>query len=213
MLLLISGGDPTQSRVRRFISRQIHPHLEVLNDQARRAEAASQKLLEFFQGTDPSFSGLAELEAEAHAVNNALTERLRASFLSPLDPEDVQAVSTALTHVIQSLRRAADAAGELPSCRRPAPVLLQLTVMVADIGAVVRGLKAGQSGFERAADVMRGQRAVRASMRDAVAALVREEGDLHHLLAEYRLHAALGEVLQRLRKTAACLQGLILKNG
>ncbi len=213
MFMLISGGESTQSRVRRLISRQVHPHLEVLNDQARRAETASQVLLEFFQGAEPSFSGLAKLEAEAHTVNNALAERLRSSFLSPLDPEDVQSVSTALTHVIQSLRRAADAACELPSCRRHAPVLLQLTAMGAEIGAVVRGLNAGQAGFERAAGVMRCQRAVRASLRDSVAALVREDGDVHHILAEYRVQAALGEVFQRLRKTAACLQGLILKNG
>src|SRR5690348_14771937 len=118
MLLLISGGEPTQSRVRRFISRQIHPHLEVLNDQAGRAENASRMLRE------GAFAGIAELEAEAHTINSALTESLRTTLLSPLDPEDMQSVSTALTHVIQSLRRVADVASGVPS-KRLAPVLAQ----------------------------------------------------------------------------------------
>ena len=207
--------DRPFARARRLISGAPHPHLEMLGGQARRAEAASALLVEFFEADWPEASSqrMVELEAEARTVNNMLSARLSADFLTPLDAEDVQAVSTSLTRVVQSARRAADAGRELPSRRRLAPVQRELTVMVGKLCDAVDKVAKGQPAFEQAGDALRHQRHVRISLRAATAALVHREGDIFHMVASRQLHAALEEMLHRLRKSVTCLQWLILKNG
>jgi uncharacterized protein Yka (UPF0111/DUF47 family) len=156
--------------------------------------------------------GIVRLDAEAHDFNMELTTRLSASFITPLDPEDVQAVSTGLTRVVQAMRRAADVAREVPSRKRWAPAQQQLSVMVSLLGEALRTLAEGQPAFEQAAAVLKSHREVRNVMRGVAAALVRDQGDVLHLLAEQRLCSSLDDVLYRVRKTTTCLQGLILKN-
>ena len=204
------------SFARRLISGAPHPHLESLHTQARRAESACAALAEFMEARadEPALlRQIGELEWEALEANLALSDRLRSSFITPLDPEDVLAVSTGLLRVVQAMRRAADAGRELPSRRDLAPVQRQLAATVSSLGNVVRRLERGGQSFEEAAGVLRQHREVKASLRIFAGEAVRRERDVRLLIAKQRMHGSLEEVLLRVRKTAKAVQWLILKNG
>ncbi len=204
------------SFARRLISGAPHPHLESLHTQARRADSACQVLAEFMdmEGDEAALlRRISELEEEALAANLALSDRLRSSFITPLDPEDVLTVSTGLLRVVQAMRRASDAGRELPSRRDLAPIQRQLTATVRSLGDVVRRLERGGQSFEGAAGVLRLHREVKASLRIFAGEAVRGESDVRVLIAKQRMHGSIEEVLLRVRKTAKAVQWLILKNG
>lgn len=204
------------SFARRLISGAPHPHLESLHTQARRAESACAALAEFMEARadEPALlRQIGELEVEALAANLALSDRLRSSFITPLDPEDVLSVSTGLWRVVQAMRRASDAVRELPSRRDLAPVQRQLTATMRSLGDVVRRLERGGQSFEGAASVLRQHREVKASLRFFAGEALRGESDVRLLIAKRRMYGSLEEVLLRVRKTAKAVQWLILKNG
>lgn len=215
MLTPISGGEAPQTRGRRFAARAIHPHLEALVDQVRRAETAGEILLQILEveRTGEQVERIMRLDSESHGFNQQLTGRLSASFITPLDPEDVQSVSTALTRVVQAMRRAAEVARDLPARRRLASAQRQINTLLIELGDAVRTLAEGEPAVTQAAGVLRSQREARAALRSAGAVLVRTDSDVLQLLAEQQLYASLDDVLYRVRKTATSLQSLILKNG
>jgi hypothetical protein len=191
-------------------------HLDDLSGQAWRAEEAARRLQKLFDegsgGPPQALGGVEGIAGEASAVNAEMTGRLSASFITPLDAEDVQAMSTALTKIAQSMRRAAEASRDARSHRRMSEVTRYLTEMVTALGEGVRSVENGPAAFSRTVEVLKLQREARAAIRAAADGIVREE-DVLEVLAVQRLRACLDEALQRVRRAAICLQELLLKNG
>jgi uncharacterized protein Yka (UPF0111/DUF47 family) len=150
-------------------------------------------------GEDRAGATVLECEHRADEAKRELYRALREAFVTPLDPEDLFALSRGLDHVLDQAKDAVREA-EVMACEPDAA----LAAMAAQVAAAVRELDGAVAALEpRAGATAHAEAAIRAARRiehvyrAAMGELLRVE-DLREVMARrelYRRAARIGETV------------------
>lgn len=180
---------------------------------------ASHLLLSGLQGGYDGISQVAKrieaLERSGDEVTHKIFDRLRATFITPFDPEDIQALATALDNVLDTME---DAAFRIVAYRiNPIPnPALELGEMIAgSCGAIERALHAlhkKESVVEPCIEVNRLEDQADAIERTMLTALFNSSMDAVTLIKLKDLYEVLESTTDRCEDVADVIQGIALKN-
>jgi uncharacterized protein Yka (UPF0111/DUF47 family) len=151
-------------------------------------------------GDAPAEAAVRDCEHRADAVKRELSSALRAAFVTPLEPEDLFALSRGIDHLVNQAKDTVREA-ELMACAPDAPLAAmaaQLATAVRELDAAVAGLAPGVSGTTAHADAaIKTARRIERVYRAAMAELLLVE-DLREVMARrelYRRGSRIGEAV------------------
>ncbi len=180
---------------------------------------ASQLLLSGLQG---GYQGIYQvvkrmeaLERSGDEVTHKIFQRLSSTFITPFDPEDIQALATALDNVLDAME---DAAFRIVAYRVdpiPAPALA-LAEMIASscdaIGRALRALHDKKSVMEPCIEVNSLEDQADAIERTMLTALFSSDIDAITLIKLKDLYEALESTTDRCEDVADVIQSVAVKN-
>ncbi|HEX6026428.1 MAG TPA: DUF47 family protein [Solirubrobacter sp.] len=146
---------------------------------------------ETWAGGDPSAElDVREYEHQADAVKRELYRALRAAFVTPLEPEDLFAISRGIDRIINQAKDAVRES-DVMACPPDAPIAdmaALLTTATRHLDAAVAGLAPGASGTTANADAaIKAARRVERVYRAAMAELLAVD-DLREVMARRELY-------------------------
>lgn len=200
---------------------------DLMVNQAHLAVDASAQLVVVFGGefidhalVHQTADKLGSLELEGAELMRTITFRLHRSFITPIDPEDIQSFATSIDELIDSLEAIAfrSASYELPKPpRRAAELTLLVDKSVKALSSAVEELE--RSGVKKPAELSGGCRAIRERTREAEALargamrdLFREERDPVPLMQQKEIYQFLDAASQACRRAANVLEIIAVKN-
>jgi uncharacterized protein Yka (UPF0111/DUF47 family) len=131
-----------------------------------------------------------EREHQADAVKRELHRALRTAFVTPMEPEDLFALSRGIDRIINQAKDAVRES-DVMACPPDAPMAAMATLLTAatrDLDAAVAGLAPGASGTTAGADAaIKGARRVERVYRAAMAQLLTVD-DLREVMARRELY-------------------------
>ena len=155
------------------------------------------------------------LERSGDEVAHKIFDRLSATFITPFDPEDIQALASALDDVLDAME---DAAFRIVAYRVdpiPSPAL-ELGEMIANscsaIERALRALHKKESVTEPCIEVNRLEDQADAIERTMLTALFSSQIDAITLIKLKDLYEALESTTDRCEDVADVVQGIALKN-
>src|SRR5437763_1781881 len=155
------------------------------------------------------------LERSADEVIHEIFRRLQSTFLTPFDPEDIQALATALDDVLDAIE---DAAFRIVAYRIdpiPSPAL-ELAEMIASccnaIGRALRALHDKKSVMEAAIEVNHLEDQADAIERTMLTTLFSSNIDAITLIKLKDLYEMLESTTDRCEDVADVIQGVAVKN-
>lgn len=192
---------------------------DYFHQQAQILCQASQLLYSGLQGGYESMKQVAKrveaLERSGDEVTHKLFDRLRATFITPFDPEDIQLLATRLDDVLDALE---DAAFRIVAYRiNPIPdAAVELGKMIANsCGALDRALhalEAKKSVMEDSIEVNRLEDEADAVERTMLANLFRSNTDPISLIKLKDLYELLEAATDRCEDVADVIQNIAVKN-
>lgn len=180
---------------------------------------ASQLLLSGLKGGYAGIHQVAKrmeaLERSGDDVTHQIFQRLNATFITPFDPEDIQALASALDDVLDTME---DAAFRIVAYRVdpiPAPAL-ELGEMIAGccvaIGKALRALHEKKSVTEPCIEINHLEDQADAVERTVLTALFNSDVDAITLIKLKDLYEVLESTTDRCEDVADVIQGVALKN-
>lgn len=192
---------------------------EFFHQQAEVLCHTSQLLL---SGLKEGYSGMCDvskrieaLERSADEITHQAFDRLRATFITPFDPEDIQALLSALDDVVDAIE---DAAFRIVAYRiDPIPAAaIDLGVMIANsckaIQRALRALKEKQSVIDACIEVNRLEDEADAVQRTVLRQLFSSNPDPMTVIKLKDLYEALETATDRCEDVADVLQSIAVKN-
>jgi len=156
-----------------------------------------------------------QLEREGDEIIHDIFTRLNQTFITPLDPEDIHALSTRLDDVLDDIE---DAAYRLTVYRLDAipATVIELCEIVSDSAkALVQAFEAlnrDESLLEHCIEVNRLEDHADQVLRQAVAALFERERDPIALIKLKEIYEFLEDTTDRCEDVADVLQNVVVKN-
>jgi predicted phosphate transport protein (TIGR00153 family) len=156
-----------------------------------------------------------EIEKRGDEIVHDIFRRLEATFLTPIDPEDIQALATALDNVLDHIE---DVTFRIVAYRlNPIP---EAAVRLAEIvkrsceavSAAVQALQKKQSLAEHSIEVNRLENEADTLERMLMADLFRTELDPITLIKQKEVYEILEQTTDRCEDVADVLQGVAVKN-
>jgi len=188
-------------------------------NQAGIIQQASQLLLEGVRGGNSHLARVAlrvkQLEREGDEIAHDIFTRLNQTFITPLDPEDIHALSSRLDDVLDDIE---DTAYRLSAYRLDPipPTVVELSEIVYDCTkSLVRAFEAlnrDQSPLEHCIEVNRLEDYADQVLRQAVAALFEHERDPIALIKLKEVYEFLEDTTDRCEDVADVLQNVVVKN-
>ncbi len=199
---------------------EVKVFLEGLQKQARILVESSELLLEGVRagadcyGVTPT--RIKQLEEEGDEVVRKLTIALKRTFVSPYDPEDIQALASGLDDIIDRLEEAAHRIGAYRVSPIP-PMLVQLAeILVESAHAIQRAVEA-LAGSDYTAvlggctEIERLESRGDDLMRKAVAGLFPATNDTIALIKVKEIYELMEEATDRCEDVADTLRTVVLK--
>lgn len=155
------------------------------------------------------------LERAGDQITHKLFDRLRATFITPFDPEDIQALASALDNVIDSME---DAAFRIVAYRvDPIPKpLIELAEMISKqchaLDRALRGLAKKEDVMQACIEVNRLEEEADAVERSMLTDLFSGNTDALTVIKLKDLYEALEETTDRCEDVADVIQNIAVKN-
>jgi uncharacterized protein len=209
-----------QDIVRWFLPREDHFY-RFLEKQASVAHRGASALGEFKPGKNIADvqSAVQQLEHEGDKVNHELEEALQKTFVTPIDREDLQRLSSELDDILDLTNSAARACA-LFGVRSPTPPMLQLIAILISATAELEAALPLLSKHDYAG-LMKTSRSIRqlekdadAVFRSALSRLFSDEAvNAKELLREKEVLENLEHAIDRCERVAHTLANLSVKHG
>ena len=191
----------------------------LFNNQATLIAEASRLLLE---GVTSGNSRLAEvskeirvLEHRGDEVIHEIFRRLNQTFITPLDPEDIHALSTKLDDVLDGIE---DAVYRLVAYRvEPIPeTIVRLSEIVVacskSVSLAVQALEKNEKLIDHCIDINRLENEADRLLRSTIADLFNKEKDCIVLIKLKEVYELLEATTDRCEDVADVLQNVVVKN-
>jgi predicted phosphate transport protein (TIGR00153 family) len=168
-----------------------------------------------YEGVCQVVKRMEALERSGDEVAHKIFQHLSSTFITPFDPEDIQALTTALDDVLDAME---DAAFRIAAYRiNPIPsAALELGEMIADscsaIGRALRALHEKKSVMEACIEVNRLEDQADAVERTMLTTLFSSDIDALTLIKLKDLYEALESTTDRCEDVADVIQGVAVKN-
>ncbi len=192
---------------------------DLLEEQVTRIVEASRLLNEGVGSDSNSLHRMAgeikRIEHEADRITHQLFTRLNQTFVTPLDPEDLHSLGSALDDVLDYIE---DAAFRLTAYRvDPVPHgVAELTAIIyaccQTLETAVGKLKTNQNMLQDCIEINRLENAADELVRRLVTKLFEEEKDAIVLLKHKEIYEVLESATDRCEDVADALQTVVLKN-
>ncbi|MCW5982857.1 MAG: DUF47 family protein [Bryobacteraceae bacterium] len=202
----------------RLIPRQ-EKFFRLFLDQASALVKCSQLLLEAARhGNSELPTRAAEikaLEEKADAIIHDIQDKLRQTFLTPLDPDDIHRLASRLDDVIDGIEDAAHRMASHGLDPVPPAVirLCELTEACArEVEKALAALEKEETVIKYCIEINRLENEADGVYRDAMAQLFRTEKDPIALLRQLEVLELLEETIDRTEDVADVLQNVVLKN-
>jgi uncharacterized protein len=168
-----------------------------------------------YQGLSQAAKRIEALERSGDNVTHQIFDRLRSTFITPFDPEDIQSLATALDDVLDALE---DAAFRIVAYRIdpiPKPVV-DLAEMVAKqcvaIDRALRALHDKRDVMEPCIEVNRLEDEADAVERGMLMELFRSDTDAVTIIKLKDIYESLEETTDRCEDVADVVQNIAVKN-
>jgi len=192
---------------------------EYFHQQSRYLCQASQLLLTGLRGGYEGMCHISRrmeaLERSGDDVTHVLFDRLRKTFITPFDPEDIQALASRLDDVLDTLEDATFRMVAYKVDPIPEPAI-ELAEMVAAschaIGSALRALEEKRSVVESCIEVNRLEDQADALERSLLTSLFSSETDAIKLIKLKDLYELLESATDRCEDVADTIQSIAVKN-
>jgi uncharacterized protein len=210
-----------QDAVRWLLPKEDH-FFELMEKQAATLSRAAAEMVRFKPGQTTAEQNAASIQAIEHegdALVHAVEEALAKTFVTPIDREDIQKLSSMLDDILDLLNETARSMS-LYGLDAPSPPMTQLSDLL--LGATTQLAdalpKLRQANYEAllaaSHEVKKLEKEGDKVFRDAVAALFRDESvSAKQLLRDKEILTDLEEALDSCEDTAEFLAHLAVKNG
>jgi predicted phosphate transport protein (TIGR00153 family) len=192
---------------------------DLLEEQVDRIVEASRVLNEGVrspaQGLGVMAGEIKRIEVEADRITHALFTRLNQTFVTPLDPEDLHSLGSALDDVLDYIE---DAAFRLTAYRvNPVPEgVAELTAIIYSccqtLQKAVGKLKTSQNNLDDCIEINRLENQADELVRKLVTRLFEEETDAIVLIKHKEIYEVLEATTDRCEDVADVLQTVVVKN-
>ncbi len=175
-----------------------------------------QGLRDGYDGICAASPEIKALEKRGDEIVHDIFRRLENTFLTPIDPEDIQALATALDDVLDYMEDATFriVAYRLNPIPEPAVRLAEIVKSSCDsVSHALNALKNKQSIVEDTIEVNRLENEADALERTLVADLFRNGLDPISLIKHKEVYEVLEQVTDSCEDVADVLQGVAVKNG
>jgi predicted phosphate transport protein (TIGR00153 family) len=200
-----------------FFPRESH-FFELFRDQGRIISRAAKLLVEEVRSSNPNSSAMAweikELEREGDAIVHELLVKLNQTFLTPIDPEDIHALSSSLDDVLDGIEDAAYRFDAYHIGVAPCSIVGLCDIIEACSGRIEHALEAlekKQSLLEDCVEINRLENEADQLVRDALARLMSEEKDAIELMKTKEVYEFLENTVDRCEDVADVLQNVTVK--
>jgi predicted phosphate transport protein (TIGR00153 family) len=192
---------------------------DLLEEQVTRIVEASRLLDEGARSDPQTLARIAgeikRIEHEADQITHQLFTRLNQTFVTPLDPEDLHSLGSALDDVLDYIE---DAAFRLNAYRLdPVPAgVSKLTAIIHSccqtLATAVRKLKTNQNTLEDCIEINRLENSADELVRKLVTDLFNEEKDAILLIKHKEIYEVLESATDRCEDVADVLQTVVVKS-
>jgi predicted phosphate transport protein (TIGR00153 family) len=155
------------------------------------------------------------LERSGDDVTHVLFDRLRKTFITPFDPEDIQTLASRLDDVLDTLEDATFrmVAYKVDPIPEPAVELAEMVAASCDaIGSALRALEEKRSVVESCIEVNRLEEQADALERSLLTSLFSSETDAIKLIKLKDLYELLESATDRCEDVADTIQSIAVKN-
>jgi hypothetical protein len=176
----------------------------------------------FVSGIEDGFDGvqriqadIGEIEAEGDKVVHSIFARLRSTFITPFDPEDIQSLATAMDNVLDHID---DVAFRIVAYRlKPLPSAVKvLAVMVSKCCSLLTdalgALSAGKPVLNYCIEINRLENEADKVERNLIAELFLSEKDAIELIRKKEIYELLEATTDRCEDVADVIQNVAVKN-
>ncbi len=189
-------------------------------DQVRYIRESAQALLDGVRAGGPALAEAARkieiLENEADQVIHETLTKLNATFITPLDPEDIHTLASHLDDVIDGIEETIHRIVAYRVTPIPPPVIEVCEVLVRAGGAMQRAFEAlaeGKPLLDACIEINHLEGKVDHIVRDAVAGLFQHEKDPIQLIKLKEVYEILEKTTDYCEDVADVLQEVAVKNG
>jgi len=202
----------------KFIPRQLKFY-HFFTEQARLI-ADSAELLSESVSLDPAgakrcFERITELESSGDAIMHKLSEQLRQTFITPLDPEDIHRLAERLDDILDGIEECGFRV--MAYNVQPVPeAILNLADLVKlscrEVSAAVEALAAELPLDSHCTEISRIESEADRLYRDAEVVLFAEQPDAVTLLKQMRILGRLEKITDRCEDAGDVLENVVVKN-
>lgn len=160
---------------------------------------------------------LKKIESEADKITFAIVEHLNASFITPIDREDIYALARNLDQVVDEIEGISSRL-ELFNIDKPTPECLELVEIIVESAHLVEKAVARLKGFSDMREFLRAlhdleTKADRITRRMTAQLFHNGVGDILHLIKWKEIYARLEHTADAMEDIAHVLGDIVVKNG
>lgn len=200
-----------------LLPRETH-FFELFRGQGRIISRAAKLLVEEVRSNNPNSSTMAweikQLEREGDAIVHELLVKLNQTFLTPIDPEDIHALSSSLDDVLDGIEDAAYRFDAYHIGVATDSIVRLCDIIEACSGRIEHALEAlekSQSVLEDCVEINRLENEADQLVRDALARLMNEQKDAIELMKTKEVYEFLENTIDRCEDVADVLQNVTVK--
>ncbi len=196
---------------------------ELFKDESEMLEKAASSLVNLFEGkndAEQACGEINELEDKCHQIVRTINHELYRNFLTPLDREDIHAISRRHYDVIHLIKAISIRIGllNLPSVTSTAKELSKmLNVMVKEIKTLIDGLekiKDMDNTIGKIEDMRKqGSTLVRIAYAELYEGPKENPADILYILQWTQIYDLILNAIEKTENLATVIEGIILKNG
>ena len=176
-----------------------------------------QQMLENFDQAEAYRQRIADLEHQGDSIIHDVVHRLNRTFVTPIDPEDIRALSSRLDDVIDYTQAAAERlvlyhvetpnAGSIALCK----VLVETTREVKHVVSMLRDLSQRKAILTGCIEINRLENAGDRIYREALGNLFRQ-GDLLELMRWKEIFEQIEQAIDQCEDLADVVESIVVKN-
>jgi uncharacterized protein Yka (UPF0111/DUF47 family) len=158
------------------------------------------------------------LEKEADAINHNTLQLLHKTFITPLDRDDIHALTTRLDDILDMAHSCAATISEFdiqkltPETKQLADLCLEASVLVKEGVALISDMKHASRILEVCKEIGRIEDESDHVMRAAMARIFREEPDVRQVMKLRTVYERLEDMADRCYIVATILEGIVFEN-